>query len=176
MSEKLNINKAAGVILNDTILMNIDYKTIINIKTIYGYYEWCSKTGEFLPYDSPPTNQQIKKHMVNIVVNMNAYLFKDIDHIDIIDNNGFLIQYTREITDNIYNFFFQINSDKPITYKDSNDNFQVSYLPNNQIGTSLKLLFQKIQPQSTEDHMRLRRVPMKTLHTEIITIPPIENI
>jgi hypothetical protein len=135
----------------------MQFDTHVDIKTNTGYYDWCGndyageKHGVYLSYPSTKPLQI----MLNIDITVDLKLWSQIDIIEIFDVTGFLAQYSEfPVKQNPYHFKFSI--DKKL------------------IGSELKVCYQKALPQTESGNKFLRRRPMKTIHSELVRIPPLD--
>jgi len=128
------------------------FKTNVSIKLSCGTYSFCGnnyndeRSGYYL------STKGEEKIMISIDIEINDVLFKQIDYIEVHNENGTLAQYMRDtLRKRSHSFFFGLSEEKK--------------------GDNYKICYQKIQPQTDENRLRLRRVPMKTIHYDIIKIP-----
>jgi hypothetical protein len=131
-----------------------EYETKVNIKACKGPYVWCGnnydgeKSGDYLSN----CEKIEEKTMVSIDIQINDTLFKQIDHIEIHNEGGFLAHYiVGTLKKPSHHFFFDLKYDA-------------------KEGGNYKICYKKIMPRK-EDTKILSRAPMKTIYSEIIKIP-----
>lgn len=145
----------------------MEYSCETNTSVFYGKYLWCGNTSSpkgscFTlvnttnnnkdPYDTPFS------HVLLLELNLNPKLRREVDFIDVYDENGGLYGYNTEIVKNQWKNFKKINE----TY----------------IGKELKIVFSKVKELTKEqqeiEQKRLMRTPREPIYEITVKIPELK--
>jgi hypothetical protein len=135
---------------------NPQHQVSIKVSVSSGRYLWCGnnyhgeRSGYYMSTSGGVDNGGVDnhKHMIRIMVSMNRQLADAIDMIEIYRTDGFLAQYSLGLSHrSTYEFFFSLEENSG----------------------ELLMKFREFHPEVP--HGSLSRMPMRTIHTELLTVP-----